>query len=181
MTVVKEGDKVKILCEIKLEDGKLCYKNDVENPLEFTIGEGKFFSKIESKLVNMQEGESKTLTLEPEEAFGPYIEDLIIDAPKDLLQTEVELDAGSKIKINTPSGKSYNAVITEAKEDAFKLDLNHPLAGKRIIINLSLEAIVEDTPENKKKSLFKFNKKVKPPKQPKKNSKKNLINPSDSK
>jgi len=181
MTAVKEGDKVRILCEIKLEDGALCYKNDVENPIEFTIGEGKFFPKIESKLINMQEGESKTLTLEPDEAFGQRIDDLIIDAHKDSLQTEVELDVGSKIKINTPSGKNYYAVVSEVNEDAFKLDLNHPLAGKKIIINLSIDAIVEDKPENKKKPLFKLKKKIKPPKQPKKNTKKTLINPSNSK
>ena len=40
MTSIKEGDKVQILCEAKLETGELCYKNNTENLIEIVVGEG---------------------------------------------------------------------------------------------------------------------------------------------
>jgi FKBP-type peptidyl-prolyl cis-trans isomerase 2 len=178
MELVKDGDRVEIICEIKLEDGELCYKNDLESPIEFTIGEGNFFPKIESLLIDMQEGESKIITLEPEDAFGPYADDLIIDAPKDLFQTEVEIDVGSKLKIKAPSGKSYYAVVTGIDEDTFKLNLNHPLAGKKIVVNITLQSIIEDKPETKKKSLFSLSNSGK---KPKKKIIKKTTNPSKTK
>ena len=48
MDVVKEGDKVQLICEIKLEDGTLCYKNEKEEPLELVIGTGFFFPTVDN-------------------------------------------------------------------------------------------------------------------------------------
>ena len=87
MKTIKEGDTVQIVCEAKLEDGELCYKNDEQNPLELVIGEGKFFPVIEKALEEMTEGESKAITLEAEDAFGPHIVHLVIKIPKSVFKT----------------------------------------------------------------------------------------------
>ena len=178
MTTAKKGDIVNIKCEIKLEDGFLCFKNEEENPIEFKVGEGNFIPKIESTILEMEEGETKTINLEPEEAFGPYIDDLIVEIPKDLFHTKEGVNVGvdSKVKINSPSGKTYYGVVTEVTEDGLKLNLNHPLAGKKILITLTLESIIKEQPETEKKSMFQFKKtkkkstKKKPSKKSKKSS-----------
>jgi FKBP-type peptidyl-prolyl cis-trans isomerase 2 len=160
MTTAKIGDIVNIKCEIKLEDGFLCFKNEEENPLEFKIGEGNFIPKIESTIMEMEEGETKTINLEPEEAFGPYIDDLIVEIPKDFFHTKEGINIGvdSKVKINSPSGKTYYGVVTEVTENGMKLNLNHPLAGKKILITLTLESITKEEPVPEKKSMFQFKK-----------------------
>ncbi len=160
MTAAKKGDIVNIKCEIKLEDGFLCFKNEEENPIEFKVGEGNFIPKIESTILEMEEGETKTINLEPEEAFGQYIDDLIVEIPKDLFHTKEGVNVGvdSKVKINSPSGKTYYGVVTEVTEDGLKLNLNHPLAGKKILITLTLESIIKEQPETEKKSMFQFKK-----------------------
>ena len=81
MTIVKEGIKVCILFEAKLETGETVLKTDDERPLEVTVGEGAIPKSIEKALVNMKKGESKTINLEPTEAFGPRLEDLVVDFP----------------------------------------------------------------------------------------------------
>jgi peptidylprolyl isomerase len=143
MTAIKEGDRVQILCEAKLETGELCYKNDKENLIEVVVGEGKFFPAIEKALQEMTEGQSKVVTLEAEEAFGPHMDDLVIKVPKSVFKPEVTIEVGSRIKIDAPTGKSFVGTIVAMDEQTFTLDLNHQLAGKRLVMNVTVVSIAE--------------------------------------
>ena len=143
MKGVKKGDKVHILCEAKLEDGTVCYKNDEEKPLEFVVGEGKFFSAIENEMKGMKEGESKTMTLEPKEAFGQYKDDLVVEVSKNDFRSDAKMDLGLRVEVNTPSGKTLHGTIMEIKDETLTLDFNHPLAGKKILFTVTVISVVE--------------------------------------
>lgn len=158
MNIVKEGDNVSLSCEFKLENDDICYKTEDENYIDVVVGKGKFFPLLENELINMEEGETKTVTLEPKDAFGCYIDDLIIEVPKDVFRYNAELDINLTVKINAPSGKTYYGTITKISEENLTLDLNHPLAGKKIIITMKVVSIDEDKPSTDKKSLFKSKK-----------------------
>ena len=99
METVKEGVKIKILCEAKLEDGTLCYQNEEDKPLELVIGEGKFFPALEKELKKMKVGDKKTITLKPEEAFGPHMDDLVMEVPKNAFPMDANITVGSRVKI----------------------------------------------------------------------------------
>ena len=179
MKVVKEGDRVSISCEIKLENGDLCFKNEEENYIEVVVGEGKFFPLIENELKEMEEGGTKTITLEPKDAFGPYINDLVMEVPKDVFRSDVDLDVGSKVKIDAPSGKTYYGTVTKLTEETLTLDLNHPLAGKKIMITVTVVSIEENQqPSTEKKPRFTLKKTKKPQKVKPKRS---TINPLKTK
>ncbi len=141
MKVVKNGDKVKILCEAKLENGEIYYTWGEDNPLEIVIGEGTFFPAAEEKMKNMKEGETKTITLEPDEAFGPYMEELVLEVPREAFRPDAKLEKGARIRINTPSGKVFYGTITKVNDYTVILDLNHPLAGKKIILTITVISI----------------------------------------
>jgi len=147
MKRIKEGDKVQILCEAKLETGELCYKNNTENLIEIVVGEGKFFPAIEKVLQDLTEGESKVVTLESVDAFGPHMDDLVIKVPKTVFKPEVKLEVGSRIKIDAPTGKSFVGTIVAMDEQTFTLDLNHQLAGKRLVVNVTVVSIAEQQVE----------------------------------
>ncbi len=141
MTNIKEGDTVQLLCEAKLESGELCYNNDAQNPLELVVGDGKFFTPVEEALHNMNVGETKEITLEPDDAFGPHLDDLIIKVPKSVFKTEMTLEIGSRIKIDTPTGKSFIGTIVSMDDLTITLDMNHLLAGKRLIVKVTVLSI----------------------------------------
>lgn len=143
MKVIKEGDTVQIICVAKLENGELCYKNDKDNLIELIVGEGKFFPAIEKALQEMQEGDSKVVTLEAEDAFGPHMDDLVIKVPKTVFKPEVKLEIGSRIKIDAPTGKSFVGTIVVMDDQTFTLDLNHQLAGKRLVVTVTVISIAE--------------------------------------
>ena len=143
MKNIKEGDTVHLVYEAKLESGELCYKTDIQNPIELVVGEGKFFPRVEEALQNMTEGETKVITLEAEDAFGPHIDELIIKVPKSVFTTEVTLEMGSRIKIDVPTGKSFIGTIIAMDDQTLTLDMNHLLAGKRLIFNVTVVSITE--------------------------------------
>ncbi|HUT00708.1 MAG TPA: FKBP-type peptidyl-prolyl cis-trans isomerase [Candidatus Thermoplasmatota archaeon] len=143
MKNIKAGDTVQILCEAKLETGELCYKNDAENLIQIVVGEGNFFPVIEKAMQEMTEGESRVLTLEAEDAFGPHVDDLIIKIPRSVFKQEVTLDVGSRVKIDAPTGKSFIGSIIAMDEQTITLDLNHLLAGKRLVVSVTVVSIAE--------------------------------------
>lgn len=143
MKTIRDGDKVQILCEAKLENGEICYKSDTENPIELVVGEGKFFPAIEKALQEMGEGETKTLTLEPEEAFGLHLDDLVIKVPKTAFQPDAVLTVGSRVKIDAPNGKSFIGTVIAIDDQTYTLDMNHLLAGKRLIVTFTVITIAE--------------------------------------
>jgi peptidylprolyl isomerase len=91
----------------------------------------------------MAEGESKVVTLEAEDAFGPHLDDLVIKIPKSVVKTDVTLEIGSRVKIDAPTGSSYAGTIVAIDDQTFTLDLNHLLAGKRLVINVTVVSIAE--------------------------------------
>ena len=141
MKNVKKGDKVHILCEAKLEDGKVCYKNDEKNLLVFVVGQDKFFPAIENEMKGMKKGETKTMTLEPKEAFGQHKNDLVVEAPKDEFSSDSTLNVGSKVRLETKSGEPVHGTILEIKDDVFTIDFNHPLAGRNVIFSVTLVSV----------------------------------------
>jgi len=141
MENIKEGDKVKIKYEAKLENGEQCFPENKKKTVELVVGEGKIFSSIEDGLKEMKKGDTKTITIEPNEAFGPYLDNLVIDAPRNAFKTDADLTVGMRIKIDTPNEKVYYATITKMTDSAITLDLNHPLAGKRLMFTVTVVSV----------------------------------------
>jgi len=141
MENIEKGDKVKIKYEAKLENGEQCFPQNNDNTIELVIGEGKIFSSIENELKEMKKGETKTITIEPNEAFGEHLDNLIIDAPKTAFKSDADLFVGMRIKIDTPSNKIYYATIIKMTDSAITLDLNHPLAGKKIMFTVTVISV----------------------------------------
>jgi FKBP-type peptidyl-prolyl cis-trans isomerase SlpA len=141
MDIVKDGDKVQLVCEAKLDNGATCFKNEQENPLVFIVGEGKFFPAIENELKDMKQGETKTITLEPKDAFGIHNDDLVAEIPKKDLNTNDDLNMGSRVQMKTASEKIIQGMVTEIKDTVVIVDFNHPLAGKKIIFTVTIRSI----------------------------------------
>ena len=142
MTNVKNGDKITITFEAKLETGETVLKTQDDRPLELTLGEGAIPTSIENALVDMKVGDSKTITLEPTEAFGQRIDDLVIELPREGFTTDSDLQVGSMVSMSSPEGKKFTGAIVELGDDKVKVDFNHPLAGKKLIFTVTVVAVV---------------------------------------
>lgn len=140
MKKIKTGDTVKVNYTGRLEDGSVFDTSLVEGrePLEATLGQGQLIKGFENGLIEMTEGEKKTVTIEVEDAYGPYQDYMVEEVEKEKLPGEVEV--GTALQAQTQMGP-INFVVKEVKENTVVLDANHPLAGQRLIFDLEVVEI----------------------------------------
>jgi len=138
MAKAKNGDKVKVHFSGFLEDGSIFGSTVDEEPFEFTIGEKNMLPGFESAVIGMQEGETKTITLPPEEAYGPHKKELLHVMDRTGFPEEINLEIGKMLRIRTQDERYAVVAIKDFTEDSIVLDENDPLAGETLTFNIEL-------------------------------------------
>ncbi|MGD8315099.1 MAG: FKBP-type peptidyl-prolyl cis-trans isomerase, partial [Syntrophobacterales bacterium] len=77
MAQAKAGDTVKVHYTGSLEDGTVFGGSPKQEPMEVTIGQQVVLPSFENAIIGMNEGDTKTVTIPPENGFGQPQEDLI--------------------------------------------------------------------------------------------------------
>ena len=137
MKRVESNSTVSVNYTGKLQDGTIFDSSLVEGrePLKTTLGQGQLIKGFENGLLEMQVGESKTIEIPSEEAYGEYLDYLVQEVPIDQMPGDVEV--GTQLFSQTDMGP-VNFVVKEIKEMTVVLDANHPLAGKNLIFDLEV-------------------------------------------
>lgn len=142
MTQAKSGDTVRIHYTGTLEDGTQFDSSDGRDPLEFALGGGQVIPGFDSAVDGMTVGESKSVTIEPDQAYGQRHEQLVQEVPKSALPEEMEPATGMQLQSQSPDGQVMNLVVTEVQDDSITVDANHPLAGQALTFAIELVEIV---------------------------------------
>lgn len=141
---VEHGDKIRVEYEGRLENGEVfdsSNKTGKQKPLEFVAGENQVIKGFDDAVVGMNEGEEKSFSIAPENAYGEIREDLKREIPKNSLPQDQEPKKGMMLVMSSPQGQQIPAVINDVKDDIVVLDLNHPLAGKKLLFNVKVVGI----------------------------------------
>lgn len=138
MGKVKSGDAVKIHYDGFLDDGTLFGSSRGEKPVEFTIGAGEVIPGFENAVINMEEGDTKTVTISPEDGFGRYKEALIKTISTSKLPSHIEPKVGKVLVLRADAENDVRATIRDVTEKEVTLDANHPLAGKELKVEIEL-------------------------------------------
>lgn len=138
MAKAKNGAKVKVHFTGSLEDGSIFGSTADEEPFEFTIGEKNMLPGFESAVIGMQEGDTKTITLPPEEAYGSHKKELVHVMDRTSFPEEINLGIGKTLRIRTQDGKYAVVTIKDFTEDNIVIDGNDPLAGETLTFNIEL-------------------------------------------
>ncbi|MFY8160875.1 MAG: FKBP-type peptidyl-prolyl cis-trans isomerase [Candidatus Kapaibacteriota bacterium] len=135
---VENGDVVKVHYTGKLEDGHIFDSSVGKEPLEFTIGMGMVIDGFENGIIGMKQGETKTVTIPPELAYGQRNEEYKISVDRNNLPPDIEPEIGLGLTLFSPDGQPINVTITQFDDLNITLDANPPLAGKTLIFDLEL-------------------------------------------
>lgn len=141
MSVTKDGDTVKVHYTGKLEDGTIFDTSEEHEPIEFTVGQGKIIPGFEKAVIGMSPGDSKTVELSSEEAYGPHRDNLVMVVEKDELPENIEPQEGQHIQVQQKEGNPFMVQVTDVSGDKVTLDANHPLAGKDLTFEIELVSI----------------------------------------
>ncbi|MBW1981791.1 MAG: peptidylprolyl isomerase [Deltaproteobacteria bacterium] len=142
MAQAKVGDKVRVHYEGKLNDGTVFDSSIEREPIEFVIGQNMVIQGFENAVVGMEVGESKSVSLAAEEAFGEHRDDLVVDIEKKLIPPHIDPQLGMQLELTSDEGTKRFFTITRVDEETVTLDGNHPLAGKEIMIKVDLVEIL---------------------------------------
>jgi len=140
MSPAKNGDTVKVHLTGRLENGEVFSKPEDE-PLEFTLGSGELIPGFEKGIVGMEAGQTKTIAVPPEEAYGPRNEELMVDVKKTTLPENITPVIGQQLQIRRRSGDLLKVTVAGVDEDTVTLDANHPLAGNTLLFEVKLVEI----------------------------------------
>lgn len=139
---VKQGDRVKVEYEGRLEDGTIfdsSQHGEHSHPIEFTVGNHEVIKGFEDNVIGMDIEDEREFSIAPEEAYGEHREDLVREFPKaQMPPMDKEPEVGMVLGLMSPDGHQFHATIKEVTPETIKLDLNHPLAGKRLIFKIKL-------------------------------------------
>tara|TARA_Y100000310_G_C20346428_1_gene652239 strand:- start:57 stop:515 length:459 start_codon:yes stop_codon:yes gene_type:complete len=143
---IKEGSKVKVEYEGKFETGEVfdsSKRTGEEKPLEFTVGEKQVIPGFENAVIGMKLNEEKSVEISPEDGYGERKEELKQEVPRTALPKDQEPKEGMMLIMSSPEGQQFPARISEVTADAIFLDLNHPLAGKKLLFKIKVVGIDE--------------------------------------
>jgi FKBP-type peptidyl-prolyl cis-trans isomerase 2 len=138
---IKNGDTVSLDYEGKLEDGTIfdsSKHDDHSHPLTFQVGAKMVIPGFEKQVLEMKIGEEKIFTINPQEGYGETKEELKRKIPKSSLPKDGKPEVGMMMVLAAPTGEQFPAKICEVNKDNILIDLNHPLAGKKLIFKIKI-------------------------------------------
>lgn len=116
---------------------KLVEETTKEQPFVFITGFDAALDALEERLENLKLGEKFDFELEKEKAFGEYEPSRVIELNKEMFIVDGQFDSknifkGAQIPLKNEDGNFFIGTVLEIGDAAVKVDLNHPLAGKKL-------------------------------------------------
>lgn len=136
------GDTVRVHYTGSLDDGTVFDTSSGREPLEFTIGGGQVIPGFDSAVSGMSPGDSETVKIPAEEAYGPHQEEMMLEVDRAQVPAELNPQVGERLEIKQQNGQSVPVTVTKVTETLITLDGNHPLAGKALTFEIELVDVV---------------------------------------
>lgn len=144
----KINDTVNVFYTLTL-DGAVRESNVDKQPLTFVLGSGQVVKGFDDAVIGMKPGETKTVTLPPELAYGVYDNESVYVLPIDLLSsyTNQTIEPGLNLTMVLYSGSPMfcEVVVVDEESGNAGLFVNHPLAGKTLTFEITLDSIGKKT------------------------------------
>lgn len=135
---VKNGDTVRVHYTGRFENGNVFDTSAGGDPLEFRVGAGEVIPGFDDAVRGMRAGETKTVEIAPDDAYGPRHQSLMTSLPRDTTQFPAEPQVGMNLILPLADGNQLEIVITEVTDTHVTIDGNHPLAGHTLTFDLEL-------------------------------------------
>jgi peptidylprolyl isomerase len=142
MAEVKHGDTVDVNYTGKLNNGVVFDTSVDREPLRVRIGGEQVIPGFEQAIIGMSPGESKTITIPADEAYGQHRRELIAVIDRDRFPENLQPEIGREFQVQQPGGELFDVTVVEVSEASVVLDANHPLAGEDLTFDICLVQII---------------------------------------
>ncbi|MFH1647655.1 MAG: peptidylprolyl isomerase [Chloroflexota bacterium] len=141
MAQAKTGDTVKVHYTGKLDDETVFDTSADRDPLEFKIGEGQLIAGFEQSVVGMEPGESKTVRIPSDNAYGPHQKEMVMVVDRKDVPQDLDPEVNQRLQVRQQDGRTFLVTVTDVSETSLTLDGNHPLAGQDLNFDIQLNEI----------------------------------------
>lgn len=101
-------------------------------PLVYLHGAGNIIPGLEKALEGKTTGDELDVAVEPEDAYGEYLAELVSTLNRSMFEGVDELEVGMQFHASAPDGQMQIVTIRDLDGDDVTVDGNHPLAGQRL-------------------------------------------------
>ena len=122
------------------EQGVILDASTPGQPLVYLHGAGNLIAGLERELLGRSAGDRFAARIAPEDAYGERAEEMVQQVPRELFAEEQEIELGMRFSGNTPQGP-ITVVVTAIEGDQITLDGNHPMAGKTLHFEVTVDAV----------------------------------------
>lgn len=144
MPQAQPGDTVTVHYTGRLPDGTIFDSSQDSEPLSFTLEAGQVIPGFEQGVVGMIPGETRTIDIPCELAYGPHEEDLLIPVDRSQFPEGVEPEVGQQFEVGQSDGSTLVVTVAGVTPAQVTLDANHPLAGKDLTFEVELVRINQE-------------------------------------
>lgn len=138
MSQAKIGDTVKVHYTGKLTDGTVFDSSRSREPFSVKLGDGKVIPGFENGIVGMEQGQTKTVSIPPEEAYGPRHPNLVLEVNQSEFPDDISPEVGQNLQLKQADGRVIGVTVTSIEKEMVTLDANHPLAGQTLTFEIEL-------------------------------------------
>lgn len=126
------------------DDGQVIDTSEGREPLVYLHGHQNIIPGLEKAIEGHTEGEELDVSVEPEEGYGPYREELIQDVPREAFAGVDKVEPGMTFRAESDAGP-MTVTVREVADDTVKVDGNHMLAGKVLNFKVAIKDVREAT------------------------------------
>jgi FKBP-type peptidyl-prolyl cis-trans isomerase SlpA len=144
---INAGARVTLHFSLSLPDGSEIDSNFDKAPATFVVGDGNLLPGFEAVLMGAVPGDSVSVCLPPEQAFGAVNPDNVQSFPRQrfaglLANTTDPVEPGSVLSFADSGGNEIPGVIKQIGELSVVIDFNHPLAGREIVFKADIISVI---------------------------------------
>ena len=134
-TQITDGSRVTLRCRVT--DAAAEVLDDGGKPLVFVCGKQQVIAGLEEKLKGKEVGFQGRIELSPDQAYGLYRQELVFEAVRENLPTDLDLQIGMDLSPGGSAGK-FNLKVVALTERGAMLDGNHRFAGKSLVFDVEV-------------------------------------------
>jgi FKBP-type peptidyl-prolyl cis-trans isomerase SlyD len=144
---IKENSAVSFHYTLTDDAGQQIDSSAGQDPLAYLHGAGNIIPGLENALEGKAVGDQLNVAVSAEEGYGPVQQELIQDVPRSAFQGVESIEIGMQFEAQTGQGGAVPVTVTAVTEETVTVDGNHPLAGKSLNFDVTIEAVREATAE----------------------------------
>jgi len=144
---IKENSAVSFHYSLTDDDGQQLDSSAGKEPLAYLHGAGNIIPGLENALTGKAVGDSMSVAVSAAEGYGEVQKELIQDVPRSSFQGADVIEVGMQFEAQTGQGGSVPVTVTAVTDEIVTVDGNHPLAGKNLNFDVSIEDVRDATEE----------------------------------